>query len=179
MTSDQHLLSLIRSGDREAFDRLFRKWYPPLVAYAGHFLPREDAEDVVQDIMFAMWKNASSTFISGALGPYLHSAVRNRCLNLLDRELLKNRYHSAVRQSVLDSSAVDAYSSFSELSSRLSEVLATLPEEQRAAFVKSRSEGLKYEEIARDGGVSVKTVEYRISKAIRALRLALAEWTNN
>lgn len=179
MTGDKHLYSLMQGGDREAFDKLFRKWYPSLVAYAGHFLPREDAEDVVQDIMFSMWKNASTTCICGELGPYLHSAVRNRCLNILDRKVLKSRYHSSVRQSVLDSFAGDSYLSLSELSSRLTKALAALPEEQRAAFLKSRSEGLKYEEIARDGGVSVKTVEYRISKALRALRLALAEWTSN
>lgn len=176
MNSDKYLLSLVRGGDRKAFDRLFRKYYPPLVAYAGHFIPRDDAEDVVQDIMFSLWKNASSINISGELSAYLHSAVRNRCLNVLARETLKNRYHSSVRQTVLDSVAGDSYSSFSELSERMSEALASLPEAQRAAFMKSRNEGLKYEEIARDGGVSVKTVEYRISQALKHLRIALADF---
>ena len=58
----------------------------------------------------------------------------------------------------------------------LSEALDALPTEQREAFRKSRSEGLKYEEIARDSQVSVKTVEYRISQVLKKLRLALADY---
>ena len=53
------------------------------------------------------------------------------------------------------------------------------PEEQRAAFMKSRSDGLKYKDIAKDGGVSVKTIEYRISQALRHLRVALADFFNS
>lgn len=176
MTDDKQLIQQIRYGDREAFDKLFRRWYPVLVAYAGHYLDREDSEDVVQDVMSSLWKNNTSLIIRGEVGPYLHSAVRNRCLNFIEHVSVRNRYHSSVRQSVLEEVSDGSYIPVRELSSKLSEALDTLPPEQRDAFRKSRSEGLKYEQIAAEGGVSVKTVEYRISKALKKLRLALADY---
>ena len=176
MTDDKHLLFLIKNGDREAFDKLFRRWYPSLVAYAGQFINREDAEDVVQDIMFNLWKNALTLTIRSDVNAYLYSAVKNRCLNYIDKAAVRDRYHSSVRQSVMDSAEDVSGMSVSEISSMLSDALGALPEEQRTAFVKSRANGLKYEEIARDGGVSVKTVEYRISKVLKKLRLALADY---
>lgn len=176
MNDDKRNIYLIANGDREAFEKLFRKWYPVLESYAGHYLEAEDARDVVQDVFFNLWKNASSMHIRGEVGAYLYSAVRNRCLSVLDRRNLRERYHSSVRQTVLDSVAEDSYSSFIELSERMTEALSALPDEQRAAFMMSRNGGLKYEEIARDGGVSVKTVEYRISQALKHLRIALADF---
>lgn len=176
ITDDKHLLLLARKGDSEAFDRLFRRWYPVLVSYACHYLDREDARDVVQDVMFGLWSKSESLQIKGELGPYLHSAVRNRCMNFMEHESVKDRYHSSVRQSVMDAVSDGGYISVRELGSMLSEALDALPTEQREAFRKSRSEGLKYEEIARDSQVSVKTVEYRISQVLKKLRLALADY---
>ncbi|MBR0030608.1 MAG: RNA polymerase sigma-70 factor [Bacteroidales bacterium] len=179
MNDDKRNIYLIANGDREAFEKLFRKWYPVLESYAGHYLEAEDARDVVQDVFFNLWKNASSMHIRGEVGAYLYSAVRNRCLSVLDRKNLRERYHSSVRQSVLDAVSDSSYSSVRELGTMLSDALDALPEEQRAAFMKSRSDGLKYKDIAKDGGVSVKTVEYRISQALRHLRVALADFFNS
>ena len=176
MTDDKQLILQIRNGDRDAFDRLFRKWYPVLVAYAGHYLAREDAEDVVQDVMSALWTNSDSMTIRGELGPYLHSAVRNRCLNVIEHEGVRKRYYSSVRQSVMDAVSDGGYVPVRELSAMLSDTLESLPPEQREAFRKSRSEGLKYDQIAAEGGVSVKTVEYRISQVLKKLRFALADY---
>lgn len=90
MTDDKHLLFLIKNGDREAFDKLFRRWYPSLVAYAGQFINREDAEDVVQDIMFNLWKNALTLTIRSDVSAYLYSAVKNRCLNYIDKAAVRD-----------------------------------------------------------------------------------------
>ncbi len=176
MTEDKQLILQIRNGDRGAFDRLFRRWYPTLLAYACHYLPREDAEDVVQDVMSSLWTNSGNIVINGETGPYLHAAVRNRCLNCLEHSVVGKRYYSSVRQSVIDAVSIDDQTSVRELSSLLSDALEALPPEQRDAFRKSRSEGLKYNQIAAESKVSVKTVEYRISQALRKLRFALADY---
>ncbi len=176
MTDDNHLFSLLRSGDRSAFDKLFRRWYAPLVSYAMRFVPHAEAENVVQDVMFALWKNALVIELRGGLALYLYSSVKNRCLNVIDRKLLKERYNSSVRASIADAATDRELYSMRELGARISQALEELSPEQRSAFVKSRYEGLKYEQIASEEGVSVKTVEYRISQALKKLRLALADY---
>ena len=81
-----------------------------------------------------------------------------------------------MRQSVIDAVSIEDQTSVRELSSLLSDALEALPPEQREAFRKSRSEGLKYNQIAAESKVSVKTVEYRISQALRKLRFAFADY---
>ena len=48
---DMALLSSLRKGEQQAFDSLFRKYYPMLCAYARRFVELEDAEEIVQEIM--------------------------------------------------------------------------------------------------------------------------------
>ncbi|MBP5521216.1 MAG: RNA polymerase sigma-70 factor [Bacteroidales bacterium] len=176
MTDDTHLFSLVRGGDRNAFDKLFRRWYAPMVSYALQFVPLAEAENVVQDVMFALWKNALAIELRSGLASYLYSSVKNRCLNVIDRKALYERYNSSVRASVADAVTDRELYSVRELGARLSKALGELTPEQRSAFEKSRRDGLKYEQIASEEGVSVKTVEYRISQALKKLRLALADY---
>ena len=173
---DRHLFRLIRGGDKDAFDALFRRWYPGLVAYATRFVEREDAENVVQDVMLNLWKRAAAISITSTVSAYLHTAVRNRCLNIIDRRKTHARYNSAVRLSVMESVDTFEHISSRELSAILGNALGSLSEEQRRTFEKHHLQGLKYSEIAEQEGVSEKTVEYRMSKALKFLRLALADY---
>ena len=52
---DIELYSLFRKGDRKAFDTLFLKYYSILCAFGKYYIPIEDAEEVVLDIMTWLW----------------------------------------------------------------------------------------------------------------------------
>ena len=54
---DIELYSLFRKGDRKAFDTLFLKYYSILCAFGKYYIPIEDAEEVVLDIMTWLWEN--------------------------------------------------------------------------------------------------------------------------
>ena len=54
---DSELLSLLTSGNMEAFDTLFKKYYQPLCAYAHRYVGHEDLEEIVQDLFFWLWNN--------------------------------------------------------------------------------------------------------------------------
>ena len=176
MLDDRQLFQLIRQGDKDAFDRLFRRWYPQLVVYASRFITREEAENAVQDVMLKVWRSAAATSVPDTVSTYLHTAVRNRCLNIISRQKTHERYNSTVRLSIMESVDNYEYISARELGAALGKALGALSEEQRHTFEQSRLRGLKYSEIAEADGVSAKTVEYRISQALKKLRLALAEW---
>ncbi|MBO6170125.1 MAG: RNA polymerase sigma-70 factor [Bacteroidales bacterium] len=174
--SDIELFRRIGRGDRYAFDSLFRKWYPSLVAFAEGFLEREEAENAVQDVMMRLWSGAAGIELRSSVSSYLFTAVRNRCLNAMERREIQQKYISAVRLSIMEAVAPTDLHSMKEINIHLQSSLRELPPEQREAFELSRFEGLKYEEIAARTGVSVKTVEYRISQALKTLRAALSDW---
>lgn len=173
---DKVLLDLVCRKDRNAFDQLFRRWYPILVAYAIQFVSQEDAENVVQDLMFSLWENAPSISLRNSLSTYLHSATKNRCLNLLSRSETHDRYISAVRLSIIDSVTDTQTYSVNEIISLLKKALDDLPEVQRTAYEMNRFHGLSFSKIAELTDVSVSTVEYRVSQALKRIRASLIDY---
>ena len=78
---DMALLSSLRKGEQQAFDSLFRKYYPMLCAYARRFVELEDAEEIVQEIMLWIWEKHSELIIESSLSQYLFKMTYHRALN--------------------------------------------------------------------------------------------------
>ncbi|MCQ2184426.1 MAG: RNA polymerase sigma-70 factor [Bacteroidales bacterium] len=176
---DKNLFALIsKKRDAAAFDKLFLRWYAPLVSYARQFVCTEDAENVVQDVMVSIWENAPETVIRTSVSSYLFSAVKNRCFTLVNRGSIRMRVMDNVRASLLNEVIPDSSGDldFNELIIKVRMTLLKLPEPQRRAFEMSRFEDLSYKEIAEIQGVSAKTIEYRISSVLKALREALEDY---
>lgn len=174
---DKQLIERIRLKDRQAFDALFRKYYLPLLAEARELLLcTEDAENIVQDQMVELWENAGNIEIRTSVSAYLRCSVHNRCINLINRRGVHDRYVSKTRLSLMNDSLANGHTDVSELRLLLKLTLSALPEEQRSAFEMHRFRGYSYKDIAEERGVSEKTVEWRISQVIKRLRNTLKDY---
>ncbi len=177
LSEDKILFDRIKNGrDTDAYDKLFRRWYPSLVAYACNFVDDPDAENAVQDVMLTLWEKASGINIKESVSSYLFTCVKFKCLNLIGRGQVKEKVVSAIRMSIMDSTMDTDFYTIKELSVKLQSALCELSDVQRQAFEMNRFDNKTYEEIAREQGVSVKTVEYRISQAIKKLRETLKDY---
>lgn len=174
---DRELLTRLQAGDASAFDAAFREWYPVLVRVAGAILRDQDAaEEVAQEVMHELWRRAHVMDTSITLRAYLLRSVRNRALNhvrhlRVRRETqgdVESLYHEPVRA---DQPVVAA-----ELADAVRAAVADLPPRCREVFELSRVDGLRYAEIAEALGISEKTVEAQMGKALRVLRERLAPW---
>jgi RNA polymerase sigma-70 factor (ECF subfamily) len=174
------LVRSIKNGDAQSLELIFRRLYPRLCAYAQKFLQNvNDAEEVVQEIFYTVWKNRERLDEHLSFKAYLFTAVKNRCLNLLEA----NRTHS--RQAELlwflytrdTGTEANAYHALlaRDLERDLNAALEQLPKECKKVFELSRFEGLKYQEIAQRLNISIKTVETQMSRALSRLRLELRE----
>lgn len=164
----------IAAGDRSAFEALFKLHYRPLCAFAIQYVKDMDqAEDLVQDLFFRLWMDREKTKVTSSLKSYLFQAVRNRCLNVLK---VQGRLRSLVEE-VDDGmeEEVRTEDEHAERAARVNAAIDSLPEERRKVFKLSRHEGLKYHEIAERLGISVKTVENQMGKALKTLREELAD----
>jgi RNA polymerase sigma-70 factor, ECF subfamily len=175
--NDRELLDRLRGGDQQAFDTIFRTWYAPLVRLAeGMVRDRAVAEEIVQDVMLELWRRRESLAVEGSPQAYLFQSTRNRSLNHL-RHLKVERLgepHLAVDEA--RASTAHAQVVEDEIEVALRKAVDGLPTRCREVFELSRVHGLKYTEIAKVLGVSVKAVEAQMGKALQRLREQLAPW---
>ena len=174
-TNEQTLLAQLRQDDEAAFDTLFRAYYEPLCRYATSILNNlDDAEDVVQQVFIKFWEQRTTLDVKWSVKAYLYKMVHNRSLNRL-RDALNREQKNAQHALTLEQSYDPQQDAGQELTERLQKALSALPTECRRIFELSRFEELKYREIADQLGISIKTVETQMGKALRVLRVELAD----
>ena len=173
-----HLLERIRAGDSDAFDAVFRANYPGLVGSAERMLGRRDvAEEIVQDVMLELWRRRETLAVEDSLRGYLFRATRNRSLNHLRHGAIEKRAEPELAANRAESgSSAHAALVEEEIEVAVKRAVADLPARCREVFELSRVHGLRYSEIATTLGISVKTVEAQMGKALRILRERLAQW---
>lgn len=170
---DQKLLTYLKVDNELAFEGIFRKYFVPLTGFAnGYMDDQEQAKDIVQAVLLRIWEQRASLEIHTALKPYLFNAVRNSCLNELQKSKTRQKRLAGLLVETTDD--INSHMEYAELCQQIHTAIQLLPEECRRIFMLSRFEKLKYSEIATRLGISVKTVEAQISKALRVLRVKLA-----
>lgn len=178
LASETDLLEAIREGDETAFEMIFKEYYQALCRYANSFLnDREEAEEVVQGSFISIWEKRDSLHITTSLKAYLYQTIRNRCLNVIKHEKVKQQHvqHQLVMMPNHDEATTDTVLS-NELEKKIYLAMQALPEQCRLVFKLSRFEELKYQEIADQLNISVKTVENQIGKALKIMREQLREY---
>lgn len=159
----------IRAGDEAAFESLFRAFAPGLCAYLGTYVhSRTTAEDLVQDLFFSLWSKRNEIEITGPVETYLFRAARNRALNYLRHVKVADRFRATVLERADDSwsSKEGEILEFLEVQ----DAIATLPARCRLIFALHHHQDLTYKEIASSLGLSIKTVETQMGRALKSLR---------
>lgn len=177
------IASRIKSGDRKAFDELCVSRYPMLISYAQLFLRDVFAEDVVQDVLFNVWKNRKTLREESSLHTYLLKSVYNRCMNYISKEKSSDnhvRYCSDVFMSTYgamcspDESPVIKKLFNDDLRKSLNVAIDALSPRCKEVFLMSYVEELSNKEIAERLGVSLSTVENQMYTALKHLRKVLS-----
>jgi RNA polymerase sigma-70 factor (ECF subfamily) len=181
--SERALVERIRAGDSAAFEHLFRTYYAPLASFAhAHSDSRDAAEEIVQDLFLSIWTRRAEWHVTTHLRSYLYVATLNRV-----RSFRRNqRVHRTARDALARDGLVrDAHEApersddavaHHEALAAIRAAVAELPERTREVFLLNRDGGLSYREVAIRLGVTVKTVEFHMGRALASLRERLADW---
>jgi RNA polymerase sigma-19 factor, ECF subfamily len=138
----------------------------------------EDAEDIVQETFYKIWKNKNELDENKSIQSYLFTSVRNSCLNILLHKKTENQYARLMACVYLDNrNEINPHESLvaGDIEKDFQTALESLPSQCRKIFELNRLDGLKYQEIAERLNISIKTVETQMSRALVKIRFRLKE----
>lgn len=172
------LLEKLTHNDQGAFTIIFTKYYANLVRFSFGITRNADAsEEIVQDVFLKLWESRNALEIHSSLKSFLLKSVQNRSIDSLRHTSITHKYASLVLDHpTLSENDTENYILFSELENKFDHALSKIPAEYAKVFRMSRIETLSYHEIAGKLGISVRTVEVRIGKALSLLREELKEF---
>ncbi|HEY4063820.1 MAG TPA: RNA polymerase sigma-70 factor [Puia sp.] len=171
-------MTILSRDHEQVVEELFAEYFGKLYAYAFSMLGEEGmAEEVVQNVYCRLWEKREQLQVHTSVKAYLYRSVHHECLDSLRRRKIVKGHRSWLQRSGVQVTAEAASGKIElkELEKRLREVLDELPDQCRTIFRLSRFGELKYREIAVQLGLSVKTVEAQMAKALKRLREKLVD----
>ena len=179
MGAGQHMQFYLNDGQLD-INKLFMYYSKPLFYFALKFVDEEQAKDIVQDVFHKLWEDKNIR-ISSSMSGFLFTMARNKCLQQIEKQKIREQYRQTANIR-LKEEELEFYSGGTssliqlELQHQLEEVIAKLPEKCREVFELSRFHSKKNHEIAEELGISIKTVEKHISKALSQIRSELKDY---
>lgn len=171
--SDAELVALVKADDHAAFNAIYDRYWKFLLQAAYQVSRhRADSLDVCQTVFLWFWENRASVRVTASLKGYLYNAVKFKLANLIR--------NGKVRETLFDDvKAIDVHTyksnelELKQLQDFIRQLIHELPGRCREVFLMSRDEQLTHKEIAERLGISEKTVEDHITRAIGKLRAPL------
>jgi RNA polymerase sigma-70 factor (family 1) len=172
--SDHKLTALLNSGDEAAFTEIYNRYWKMLLGVAyNHTRDKSDSEEIVQEVFFSLWNKREALNVH-ALDRYLATAVKFTVFNNYYRKR-KRIDHMVSKMPYQESYEIEEEIAARFLQEQIDSIVTTLPKKCRLVFKYSREAGLKNHEIAREMGISEKTVEAHLSKAIKVVKGNLSD----
>lgn len=164
--------------DFESFEIIYNSYWEKLysICYSNIEDP-EIAKDLVQDIFISLWERREKVIINDSIEKYLVRSAKFKVFEYIRNKVNQESKIQSISQSQPDSvTSAEDIIEYKELSYKINECIASLPQHCQNVFYKSRIEGKKNKEIAQALHITERTVEYHITKALIYLRRNLKEY---
>lgn len=174
--SEAELIALMKKGRREAFNEIYdRYWLKLYVAAFKRLKSKDDAKDIVQDLFISLWMKRDTLTINSSLSSYLFTAVKYKVINHIQANQVKKNYLNSLTDAVVDyDNSTHEQISRNDLEVFIESKVARLSPKVKEVFQLSRKENLSINEIAERLHTSDQTVKNQLSKALKILRIHLA-----
>ena len=178
--SDEQLLALSRSGDKEAFGSLLRRYEKELFNFLAKFLGQSSlAEDVFQESFLQVYISAADFDVSRRFRPWLYTIAANKARDALRRQARRpsvqltagddeggevDLWHNLLKDETTPEKLYD----LKQRKQQVRLVVARLPEHLREILILAYFNQLPYKELAEVFDIPIGTVKSRLHSAVAA-----------
>ncbi|GHB65411.1 sigma-70 family RNA polymerase sigma factor [Persicitalea jodogahamensis] len=169
--TDEELVHLLKKSNPNAYEAIYKRYWRYLYGFVFQQLgTKEDAEEIVHDLMLSIWQNRQTVCIQN-LKVYLFIAARNLTNKSIKARINLRKYQEHVLlHEVFDNFQTNEIPSPHSLSQAVEKVLTQMPEKTARIFRMSKMDELPVKTIASKMDLSEKAVEYHITKSLKLLR---------
>lgn len=173
LTSDTLLLKQVEEGSKKAFNILFEKYWESAFSEAYKRLKKyDDAKDIVQEIFTHIWINRETLHIEN-LPAYLNVAIRNRVVRFVAKQKFVHPFFNLLENLPEKNSQTDADLLWKEFFKSYETLIKSLPPKRQVIFRLRYQEDLPTKVISMQLGITRKTVQNQLGKAIETLKISL------
>jgi RNA polymerase sigma-70 factor, ECF subfamily len=170
--SELYLVRKLRKGDCESFQLIFDKFKEKLYFFALSYLHSDsEAEEIIQNVFVSLWENRYSINEDLSIKDYLYKSVVNKIYNYFKHQAVRQKYHEHI---LIHESEEDDYMQsdifYNDLKEMLQDLIEHLPARQKEIFKLSREEELSHNDIASKLGLSVRSVENNVYRALKYIK---------
>jgi RNA polymerase sigma-70 factor (ECF subfamily) len=176
-------IDLLKEGNKREFERVYFDFFDVLYALGIQYTSdRYMAESIVQDTFLKLWEVRESLLPETNIRNFLYTLTKNSCLNYLrDQKVVwknLNKIRAYEYTYAIESlkRIGNNFMEFEELSLKLDTAIENLPDELKVVFKMSRFDDMRYRDIAEKLAISEKTVEARMTRALKILRSELKDF---
>ncbi|MEA5259076.1 RNA polymerase sigma-70 factor [Arcicella aquatica] len=175
--SELFIRKAFEESPQKGCEMLFRRYHKILCSHAVRFVySKELAEDLVSEVFCRFWKTKAYLTVTSSYRFYLFRCVRNEAYNHIRSEFKQlDELDSAIHFESALGQRPDSITQFEEVFHQVEELVESLSPQCRKVFLLNRFEGKKYQEVATELNISIKTVEVHIGKALAIIRKGLKE----
>ncbi len=180
--SNQNIATAIKEGSQKVFGLFVDAEFNNILYFVNQYLKDEMlAKDIAQETFITLWNVRENLNPQSNLRAYTFTIARNKALNLLREKHIAStdtldKIEINLYTESLASNHVSQQIDLLELEELLEKTYAEMSPKVRESFLLSRQQGLTYEEIAKQRGLSAKAVEYHMNTALKLLRKRLKEY---
>lgn len=170
---DQLLLDALIKGEEAAFEKIYKSYFALLRNYSASIVGDSDmAYEIIQNIFVALWENRKNLDREKSLRNYLLRSAHNNSLRYLKTQSLHLQHQENLKKekSEEEQENVIRHEEYPDPEQQLAALLNELPERSRQVVLMSHIENKKSADIARELGISVRTVETILYQAMKKLR---------
>ena len=161
-------------GDEKALSLLLNEYHNYLMVVGLRYLSdKQRVEDVIHDVFADLWQRKNAVEISVGVKSFFRGAVINKCLAIIRKDSRMDYVENHNSTLPANQASPDQIVDHDNLKKIIDNIVDDLPEKCQAVFRMSRYEGKSHQEIADTLGISKKTIENHMTKALKTLKSEL------